>query len=403
MVAVHFPFRIGGPSMGEWGASNWGHGRAAQPEAASLLSSPKRRFVPAICLPIQADAQHPQKPARSPQNAVSLWAWLFLLVALTSVTLPGHRVVLAADPAEAEKIVLGDEIFTSEKAARHVQEARQFDPMFCPPDQRDRDRAVEFYRAAIAEAPDAAISAKIADRIAQLYAFYEDPDQGVLPDPDTARSYWRATIDKTDTSQLLWSQAQMGLASAAVMSGDAATAIQAYETLLAVDPTTLDLPAWRVTRPGQEEVELERIQKRGAEMRTAAVENLGHMARRWPVAYQSLQRVGQAYRDSDVAREASNQVMQLLGINDDVLWQLPDELLEQPWEAPVEKVESDPAPAPEPRPAGFSEASTPQDSEEDGHWRWIGIGVGAVASAALGWWILARRKIFACIPVRDAA
>ncbi len=59
--------------------------------------------------------------------------------------------------------------------------------MFCPEDQRDRDKAAEVYARAINAQPGANVNAVLANRIAQLYGFYADPEKGIEPDRKLAQ------------------------------------------------------------------------------------------------------------------------------------------------------------------------------------------------------------------------
>ena len=103
-----------------------------------------------------------------------------LFVILMALALP-----LAAHAAEdvQEKLIVGpnNETYGTQEAARLVAEAHKFDPMFCPREQADRAQAVLLYEKAIATPPGAKLNAPLADRIAQLYAFYEDKKRKERP------------------------------------------------------------------------------------------------------------------------------------------------------------------------------------------------------------------------------
>lgn len=98
-------------------------------------------------------------------------------------------------------------------AKKLVQEGRQFDPEFANGEMWDRDRAVALYADAIKAQPGAKLNAQLANRIAQIYAFNGNPAKGVKPNYAKAAEWWQRCLELTDRSQILWGQAQMGLAS----------------------------------------------------------------------------------------------------------------------------------------------------------------------------------------------
>jgi tetratricopeptide (TPR) repeat protein len=286
----------------------------------------------------------------------------------------------AAVLAESENFILGDWVFPSKQAVEYVQTARQFDPMYCPPAQRDRDRAIEFYKLAIAADPAASVGAKLMERIAQLYSFYYEPGGPVRPEPALATSYWRAVIDRTNHTDLLWAQAHMGLASASVMQGDGATAVQAYDAILSIDPAALRLPAWRLIPPTEQEAHLREVMKSLAEMRHTCVANLGHLAPASHHARHALQGLT-SHADSDLALEAAKQLAAYLVAREALPWEMPPGLTDDDA--------SYASSADRPRPGTPEIAHSPpvlsaRRHEGDPRWLWA-VGAVALAVAATGW------------------
>jgi tetratricopeptide (TPR) repeat protein len=126
-----------------------------------------------------------------------------------------------------------------------VRKARQFDPLYCRPEMRDRDQAVSLYQQAIEAQPGANLNAAIADRIAQLYAFYANKEQGVSPDPIRAAEWWERCLQSTDSTQLLYAQAHAGLASSAVMLRRLEESLEHYDEILKLDPDSVQLATWK--------------------------------------------------------------------------------------------------------------------------------------------------------------
>lgn len=147
---------------------------------------------------------------------------------LTTIIRPnGKKFTLLEAPNGEKSIIRGmsREVYANIEAAELVEQARSFDPMYCAQDRRNRDKAIMFYEKAIAAQPGASINAAIANRIAQLYAFYEDKASNVHPIATKAAHWWNRSIEGTSPKQLLWAQAQMGIASASIMGRDWTSAI----------------------------------------------------------------------------------------------------------------------------------------------------------------------------------
>ena len=166
---------------------------------------------------------------------------LGLLAVLAALVMP--VMICVADDAPQQIVVGSDkEIFGNQKAADLVAEARKHDPMFCPIKPEDRDKAISLYEQAIAAQPGAKINAPLANRIAQLYAFYQDKEKTVTPDSSKAGLWWKRCVEYTSPKQLLWAQAQIGLAGLE----DYNSAVAIYDKILDSDATQVELPDWKV-------------------------------------------------------------------------------------------------------------------------------------------------------------
>ncbi len=225
---------------------------------------------------------HPARGRRHPDAERALRPVVMVLLSL----LVSHT-ALAAEPSFVTQpggsVIVGEEIFGNEAAARKVVEARTYDPMSCPEDRRNRDNAISLYIEAIALQPNAPINAALANRIAQMYASYLDPKTGVEPDPAKAAEWWERAATMADRRNLLWAQLQMGLASAHVMDRDPVPAIEACKRIIAINPEELQLPAWRTMGSPKfsaadqarwRQDQLEPLRARGAEIRLEAVDQL---------------------------------------------------------------------------------------------------------------------------------
>jgi hypothetical protein len=137
------------------------------------------------------------------------------------------------------------EIFESPEAERLVREARQFDPLHCPEEQRDRDRAARLYEQAIEVQPGAKINAALANWIAQMYAFHGGTEAEVRRDHAVARRWWHRCLEFSNPRQLLWSQAQMGLAGVGARSEGRQTPMEQFDAILGVDADRIELDDWR--------------------------------------------------------------------------------------------------------------------------------------------------------------
>lgn len=138
-------------------------------------------------------------------------------------------------------------IYHNAQAMQLVKEARKFDPLYCPAGQQDRDAAIERYIAAIDSQSGAPSNAVLADRIAQMYAFIEDREKGVVPDPAEAAVWWQRCAEMASSDKLLWAQSKMGMSSSNVMRKAPQNSIPHLKDILKVDADSVDLESWKHT------------------------------------------------------------------------------------------------------------------------------------------------------------
>ena len=218
----------------------------------------------------------PQLIASATAGSDRIYGQLRLVVALLVLTvavLKGYN--LPAGTVVRSDVVGPDgEIYGNATAEKLVQEARKYDPLFCPEEQRDRDKAIFWYKQAMDAQPGAKINAALADRVAQLYAFYADRKNKVAPIRDNARHWWSRCLDLTNPKQLLWAQAQMGLTNVAA---DTKAAMTACNNIQKMDARQIELDDWKVWPEGDSDRdkairdgERERLRKQVAEIQTRA-------------------------------------------------------------------------------------------------------------------------------------
>lgn len=171
--------------------------------------------------------------------------FLFVVALLLPAALEG-----AAGADGAEPIIgPGEYLYGTQEAADLVAEARTYDPLYCTTGKPDRDRAALLYEQAIAAQPGAAVNAPLANRIAQMYAYYGDPQAGIQPVPEKAVEWWRRCAELTSADQVLWGQAYVGLASTGVVGRDYRATLDACRTVLEMGADQMSLPDWEVWRP----------------------------------------------------------------------------------------------------------------------------------------------------------
>lgn len=178
----------------------------------------------------------------------------------------------------------GGLLFENDSAKEAAHAAREFDPLYCPIERRDRDRTIALYRDVIAAQPRARSNAAIADRIAQLYAFYADRAHRVTPDFDKAADWWSRCVEWSNPRQLLWAQAQMGLASTASATRDPASSVVIYDMLLEMDAESIELDDWQFrpdfNSPAAQARELANTRQRFRDLQAQARKRRGEAALR---------------------------------------------------------------------------------------------------------------------------
>lgn len=216
-------------------------------------------------------------------------------------------VLAGVEAARCGEVVVGNEILGGKEAADLILQARSFDPNFARSEKADRDQAAAFYERAIAIQPGAKINAVLADRVAQIYAFYEDRKKGIRPDPAKAVSWWGRCIEMTTPRQLLWGQAYMGMGCASFTSGRAQAAADAFRAILKLDPEQMELPDWRVWSPGQAEQEKARVRELAKQLRLKAIDKVHYALIRadGAVAVAALLDIAKAHKGTPVGQHAS--------------------------------------------------------------------------------------------------
>lgn len=255
-----------------------------------------------------------------------------MLTALAALAWPG--VARAAEDVE-QLIVVGpdNEIYGSQQAADLVAEARQFDPMFCPRGQADRDKAALLYEKAMAAQPGAKLNAPLADRVAQLYAFYADREKKVSPIRGKAAYWWCRCVEITSPRQLLWAQAQMGLASMGAIGRDRMSALARYEAILNMDVAQVELPDWQVWPDGKSEQgkallerEQARLEESAARIQARAVEKQFYVLCRVDksAALEALGNAAAKHRGTQAGERASDMMDDIRKRAGGDPWALPD-------------------------------------------------------------------------------
>lgn len=144
----------------------------------------------------------------------------------------------ATRPAQVTWYLMGEEIFANPAAAEKVAEARKVDPMQSG-DLAQRDKAAELYSEAIDLQPGAAINAALAERIAQMYTWNDDPAKGIHPDGKKAAIWWKRAHDWADRRTELY---QLTIIGGGVEEGPAE---KRYQEILDSDEKQLQWPSWK--------------------------------------------------------------------------------------------------------------------------------------------------------------
>jgi hypothetical protein len=254
-----------------------------------------------------------------------------LLAALVALTLP-MAASAAADDAPKQIVVGPDkEIYGTQEAADLVAQARKLDPMYCQKDQVDRDKAALLYERAIAAQPGAKINAPLANRIAQLYAFYEDREKKVTPIRSKAVQWWNRCAESTSPKQLLWAEAQMGMASTAVIGKDLKSAQAFYDKILDMDASQIELPDWKAWPDGGTERGKAALEKEQTRLRDSTEGLQAHAAEKKfyvlshidkSAALAALGDIAARFKGAQAGKWASNTMTKFGGNGDP--WALPD-------------------------------------------------------------------------------
>lgn len=172
-------------------------------------------------------------------------------------------------------------VYGTLKAQDLVLQARQFDPEYVADGRRDRDKAIDLYAKSIDAQPGAVLNAVLANRIAQMYAFFEDRKSGVRAEPAKAAEWWEKCLGYSDRTQLLWAQAQMGLASSGVMQSNLDSSLGRIETILELNPESIQLDNWKQTsfavQPEWHESEILRLQQELRDLQNSARKNTEYL------------------------------------------------------------------------------------------------------------------------------
>ena len=189
-----------------------------------------------------------------------------------AVTLAVAGLLIAAGARTASgdgRCLVGDQVFENREAAQLVLEGRQCDPGSCPEENRDRDKAALLYERAIAAQPGAAINALLAQRIAELYSYYEDRQKRTYPNLQTAQSWWQHSIALAKPTEFVWVQDQMGLGCVCLLQEDLKGALSSFLKILDFSPDAAELPDWQLrpaadTEAGKAQLEADRQRMRNS-------------------------------------------------------------------------------------------------------------------------------------------
>jgi len=310
-----------------------------------------------------------------------------LLAVLVAMAVP--VLVSAAEDAQ-ERVIVGPdkEIYDTQEAADLVAEARTYDPISCPRERADRDKAALLYEKAIAAQPGARINAPLANRIAQLFAFYEDKEKKARPIRSKASQWWNRCLEFSTPKQLLWAQAQMGLASMAVIGGDHRSALAAYNKILDMDLSQVELPDWKVWPDGSSDrgkaaLEQERARLResseGVQARAAAKQFYVLCRISKSAALVALQDAATRYKGTKAGDRASDMMTQIRKRAGTDPWALPDLMLAG---EPQEQPQAPHQPEDQPQKTAMAHPATPAASQASGS-DYRGLGVAAFATVAV--------------------
>ena len=218
--------------------------------------------------------------------------------------------------------VIENEIFNDKEVSQLISEATKHDPMYCNPEDANRKRAISYYEKAMQQQGGSKVNTVLANRIAQLYAFWEDTSKGIRHKPLKARRTWNRCIEWSDPNQLLWSQAQMGLASASVMTGDFKSALTAYKKILEVNPDKIQNTDWQIGSGGQVQkkdsaIQTEHAKKDIKKMQIRAVDNIFYISKRIDpeTTLTEMHNIASKYENTPIEDRASELLLEGLEID----------------------------------------------------------------------------------------
>lgn len=231
--------------------------------------------------------------------------------------------IIALSHAEvaAAEVVVRREIFGNKGAADMVMKARSFDPRFVGSAKADRDRAVAMYEKAMTLQPGAKINAVLTNRIGELYGYYGDRRRGIRPDYAKALQWWTRCIDETNSKQILWAEAHMGLGCMRVLVGQPRESAADFKAILNLDVIGVEWPPWKVKpdtamEHGKRRYEREmiRLRDRAEELHIKAVDKIHYVLLRvdGAAAVSTLLEIARTYEGLPVGDHAAKLAQRVL-------------------------------------------------------------------------------------------
>ena len=186
-----------------------------------------------------------------------------------------------------------------------VQEARKYDPMWCRQEDRDREKAVELYRAALSLRTDDPRNIEVEYRIAELYAYYSDPTTREKVMPEKAAAVFEHIVNTYSRNQLRWVESNIGLACCCAMLGNPSAALEYYRRVLEVDPDAIEIPLGRESEAPEEAARW--AKKRVEEVRLMTVDTIAYVSRRVSPGEEVRQmaHIAEHYKGMDVGEKAA--------------------------------------------------------------------------------------------------
>jgi hypothetical protein len=157
------------------------------------------------------------------------------------------------------------------------------------------------------------MNAVLANRIAQLYGYYGSR-RGIRPDNATALEWWTRCIALTNPKQILWGEAQTGLACMRLLVGKPRESAEDFKAVLSLDVAGIEWPPWK-TKPdtstvlGKERYDREmiRLRDRAEELHVNAVEKIHYVLIRvdGAAAVSMLQEIAKEYEGLPAGHRAA--------------------------------------------------------------------------------------------------